>query len=93
MSKQWKLIAACAALGLLIAAFFVILVGILGSDDGTVYTAILVLCPPSLLAIPFSEAMREKSGFYVICLLIGFLNCGLYALIGAAIAGQLWKSD
>jgi hypothetical protein len=37
--------------------------------------------------------MREKSGFYVICLLIGFLNCGLYALIGAAIAGQLWKSD
>jgi hypothetical protein len=93
MSKQWKLIGGCAALGLLIAAFFFIFVGILGIVDGTLYTAMLVFCPPSLLAIPFSEAMRDKSGFYVICLLIGFLNSGLYALIGAAIAGQLWKSD
>jgi hypothetical protein len=93
MSKQWKLIAACAALGLLIAAFFFILVGLFGVVDGTFYTAMVVLCPPSLLAIPFSEVMKEKSGFYAICLLIGFLNSGLYALIGAAIAGQLWKSD
>ncbi len=93
MSKQWKLIGGCAAFGLLIAVFFFIFVGILGIVDGTLYTAMLVLCPPSLLAIPLSEAMRDKSGFYVICLLIGFLNSGLYALIGAAIAGQFWKSD
>jgi len=93
MSKQWKLIGVCAAVGLLVAAFFFIFVGILGIVDGTLYTAMLVLCPSSLLSIPFSEAMRDKSGFYVICLLIGFLNSGLYALIGAAIAGQLWKSD
>ncbi len=93
MSKQWKLIVGFAALGLLIAAFFFIFVGILGIVDGSVYTAMLVFCPPSLLAIPFSETMRDKSGFYVICLLIGFLNSGLYALIGALIAGQLWRSD
>ena len=72
MSKQWKLKVTCAALGLLIAAFFFIFVGMLGIVDGTFYTAMLVLCPPVLLAIPFSEAMRDKSGFYVICLLIGF---------------------
>ena len=93
MNKQWKLIGGCAALGMLIAAFFFIFVGILGIVDGTFYTAMLVLCPPSLLSIPFSEVMRNRSGFYAICLLIGFLNSALYAVIGAAIAGQLWKSD
>lgn len=93
MSKQWKLIAGCAALGLLTAAFFFIFVGVLGIVDGTLYTAMVIFCPPSLLSIPFSEAMKDKSGFYAICSLIGFLNSGLYAVIGAAIAGQLWKSE
>ena len=78
---------------MLIAAFFFVFVGILGIVDGTLYTAMLVLCPPSVLAIPFSEAMKDKGGLYAGCLLIGFLNSGLYAVIGAAIAGQLWKSD
>jgi hypothetical protein len=93
MSQQWKLIGGCAALGLLVAAFFFIFVGVLGIVDGTLYTAMLVLCPPSMLSIPFSEAMRDKSSFYAVCLLIGFLNSGLYAVIGAAIAGQLCKGD
>jgi hypothetical protein len=93
MSRQWKLIAACAAVGFLIAAFFFVFVGVLGAVEGTFYTAMVIFCPPSLLAIPFSEVMRDKGGFYAGCLLIGFLNSGLYAAIGAAIAGQLWKSD
>src|SRR5258708_1689271 len=88
MTKQRKLIAACGALGLLVAAFFIIFVGILGADDGTFLTGMVVFCPPSLLAIPLSDAMKGKSGFYVICLLFAFLNSGLYAVIGAAIAGQ-----
>jgi hypothetical protein len=53
----------------------------------------LVFCPPSLPVFPFSEAMKDKSVFYAICLLIGLLNSGLYALVGAAIAGQLRKRD
>ena len=65
MTKQWKLIAACAALGLLIAAFFFVFVGILGIVDGTLYTAMSVLCPPSVLSIPFSEAMKDKGGLHV----------------------------
>jgi hypothetical protein len=93
MSKQWKLIWGCAALGLVMAAFFIIFVGILGAEDGDLYDAMLVLCPPSLLTIPFSEVMKNKGGLYVVCLLIALLNSGLYAVIGAAIAGQLWKSD
>ena len=93
MNKQRKLIAGCAALGFLIAAFFFVFVGLLGIVDGTFYTAMVILCPPSLLSIPLSEAMKDKSGFYAICLLIGLLNSGLYAAIGAAIAGQIWKGD
>jgi len=77
MSKQWKLIWGCAALGLLIAAFFVIFVGIFGADNGDLYTPMLVLCPPSLLAIPFSEVMKNRGGLYAICLLIALLNSGL----------------
>lgn len=93
MSKRWKLIAGCAALGLLIAALFFVLVGVLGIVDGSLYTAMVVLRPLSLLCIPLSEAMKDKSGLYVICSLIGFLNSGLYAVIGAGIAGLLWKSS
>jgi hypothetical protein len=92
MSKQRKLIGGCAALGFLVAAFFSVFVGVLGADDRTFLTGMVLLCPPSLLAIPFSEAMKGK-GVYVIYLLIAFLNSGLYAVIGAAIAGQLWKSE
>ena len=93
MSKQWKLIAGCAALGLLVAAFFFIIVGILGDDDGTVLTAMVVSCPPSLLSIYLGDAMRDKNSFYAVCSLIALLNSGLYAVIGAAIAGQLWAPD
>jgi hypothetical protein len=93
MSKQWKFIAGCATVGFLVAVFFFIFVGVLGIVDGTFYTAMVIFCPASLLSIPFSEAMKDKSGFYAICLLIGFLNSGLYAVIGAAIAGQVWKPD
>jgi hypothetical protein len=93
MSDQWKLIGGFAAAGLLIAAFFFIFVGVLGVVDGTFYTAMLILCPPSLLSFPLSEAMKDRSGFYFVGLMIGLLNAGLYAVIGAAIAGQLRKSD
>jgi hypothetical protein len=92
MSKQWKLIAGCGALGFLVAAFFSVFVGVLGADDGTFLTGMVLFCPPYLLAIPLSEVMKGKSS-YVILLLIAFLNSGLYAAIGAAIAGQLWKSE
>ena len=87
MDKEWRLITGFAVLGFVVAAFFFIFVGVLGIVDGTLYDAMVVLCPPSLLSIPLSEAMKDKSGFYAICSLIGFLNSGLYAVIGAAVVG------
>jgi hypothetical protein len=87
------IVAACGALGLLVAAFFFIFVGVLGVVDGTFYTAMVVLCPPSLLSIPLSDMMKDRTSFYAISLLIGFLNSGLYALVGAAIAGYLGKGE
>jgi hypothetical protein len=87
VNKEWRLITGFAVFGLVVAAFFFILIGVLGIVDGTLYTAMVVLCPASLLSIPFSEAMKDKSGFYSICSLIVFLNSGLYAVIGAAVVG------
>lgn len=91
MSKRRRVAAACGVLGLLIALFFFIFVGVLGVVDGTLYTAMVVLCPPSLLSIPFGELMKEKTNFYVVSLLIGLLNCGLYASVGAAMAPYFEK--
>ena len=88
MNKQWKLISGCAPLGLLITGFLFVFVGVLGTVDGTLYTAMVILCPASMLSIPFSEAMKDKNGFYVICLSTGLLNSGLYAVVEAATQGS-----
>jgi hypothetical protein len=51
------------------------------------------VCPPSLLSIQFNEVMKDELGFYAMWLLIGAVNAGLYAIVGAAIAGLVWKTD
>ena len=93
MSKQWRLIVVCAAIGLAVTAviFLYVDLDLLGESDAGLYTAFAILCPPSLLCFPFSEVMKNKAGFYAIWLLIGLANAGLYAIVGAAIAGQRWK--
>ena len=58
-----------------------------GELDATLYAAFAILCPPSLLCIPFSEAMKDKGSFCAIWSLIGITNSGLYAVIGAAVVG------
>ena len=58
-----------------------------GEFDASLYTAFAILCPPSLLCIPFGEAMKDKGSFYAIWSLIGITNSGLYAVIGAAVVG------
>jgi len=37
--------------------------------------------------------MKNKGGFYGVWSLIGLVNAGLYAVIGAGVARLLWKSD
>ena len=92
MTKEWKLIAVFAAVGLLIAVSIFLYISRANYFDETLFTPFVIFCPPSLLCFPFSEVMKHESGLYIIWSLIGFLNSGLYALVGATIAG-LRKSN
>ena len=83
----------CAILGLVVAGLIVLYVDLSAEFDASLYTGFAILCPPSLLSIPFSEAMKNKGGFYGVWSLIGLVNAGLYAVIGAGVARLLWKSD
>jgi hypothetical protein len=93
MSKQWRLILVCAALGLGVTTLIVLYIDLSGEFDTGLYTTFAILCPPSLLCFPFSEVMKGRTGFYAIWSLIGLANSALYAIIGAAVAGQLRKPD
>jgi hypothetical protein len=79
-------------LGLAITALIVAYIDFSGVFDVPLYNAFVVLCPPSLLCIPYSEVMKDKSGFYFVWSFIGLVNSGLYAVIGAAVVG-LWKGS
>jgi hypothetical protein len=90
MDKDWKLITSLAVIGFVVAALIFLYLNLSGEFDATLYTAFAILCPPSLLCIPFNEAMKDKGTFYAIWSMIGIVNSGLYAVIGAAVVG-LWK--
>jgi len=67
------------------------------SPSPAVMLAFVVLCPPSLLWIPFSDATAGTSGFYFVWTFIGILNAALYAAVRALIvrittAGRAKKS-
>jgi len=74
-----------------VAAMIFLYIDLSGEFYAELYTGFAILCPPSLLCFPFSEVMKHRDGFYVSWLVIGLANAGLYAIIGAAIAGRLWK--
>lgn len=93
MGKQSRFILISAASGFGVTVLIASYIVISGQFDSDLYTAFVFFCPPSLLCFPFSEIVKHKAGFYVIWSLIGLANSGLYAIIGAAVAGQLWKSD
>ena len=80
MDKDWKLITGFAIFGLAVTAPIAYMASSAILD-------FVVFCPPILLSIPFSEVMKDKSGAYVIWPLIGLLDSGLYAAVGAAVVG------
>jgi hypothetical protein len=92
VDKDWRLITGCAVVGLVVAAVIFLYLDRSGEFDASLYTAFAILCPPSLLCIPFSEAMKDRSNLYAIWSLIGITNFGLYAAIGAAVVGLRKKS-
>jgi hypothetical protein len=92
VDKGWKLISGFAVAGLVVAALIFLYLYLSGEFDATLYTVFAVLCPPSLLCIPFSDAMKDRVAFYAIWSLIGLINSGLYAVVGATIVGLRKKS-
>jgi hypothetical protein len=85
VNKDWKLIAGFAVFGLAVT-------GPIAFLASSAILDFVVFCPPILLAIPFSEVMKDKGSAYVIWALIGLLNSALYAVVGAAVAGLRKKS-
>jgi len=79
-----------AMLGLAVTALFVVYQVIADlqsprSPSPAVMLTFVVLCPPSLLSLPFSDAEAGSNGFYFLWALIGILNAGLYAAVRALI--------
>jgi hypothetical protein len=97
MSKDWRSILRFALLGLAIAgAFF----GYFETDPPPASSmsfwtagASLVLCPGSLLFVTAFDIEPQTSAFVVMWLIIGLINVGLYAVIGAAYVGLRKKRD
>ncbi len=90
IDRQWRLISGFALLGLVIATFTGTFLK-LGLDDLNVLIPLAILCPPSLIVLHVSEIMNNNVGFFAMWLFIGIANAGLYAVVGAALAGLLTK--
>jgi hypothetical protein len=51
----------------------------------------VILCPPGLLTVPLFDIDAYTPGGAVLWLLIGLINSGWYAVIGAVVGRFLWK--
>jgi hypothetical protein len=56
------------------------------------WTAFMILCPPSLLSVPLIDVAPGSIDFVLLWLIIGLLNSALYAAIGAGIRKLFRKS-
>ena len=90
VNKGWHLIVGFAVFGLAITAVIVEHTDFSTAFDAPLPALFVILCPPSLLRIPYSAAMKDNGDFYVVWTFIGLLNSWFYAVVGAAIA-WLWK--
>lgn len=57
------------------------------------WTAFIVLCPPSLLSAPLIDVEPGSSGFTMMWLVIGLVNSGLYGAIGMVFGKLRWKPE
>ena len=54
---------------------------------------LVVLCPPSLLSLPFWETEPDTMPGIIIWAVIGLINAFLYGSIGALLAKRIWKQS
>jgi hypothetical protein len=97
LSKEWKTI-----LRFSLAGFFLGIVGGAGTLvpnlDSRLVAISVIVCPASLLAIPFSVWLFEAAevgtaGFYVLLTAIAVANAIVYSFIGAICVGLRKKPD
>jgi hypothetical protein len=55
--------------------------------------AFVILCPPSLLSLPFIDTEAGSDGFFLLWAIIGLLNAALYASVRALISRRFKKAD
>ena len=97
--KRRKLMFGCGMFGLAVAVIFWVYSAyqdysqpMNGSHFGL--TALLVvLCPPSVLSIPFGETEPDSIRGIVIWFVIGLINYAVYTGIGAILSKYIWKPD
>lgn len=53
----------------------------------------VILCPPSLLSLPFIDTEVGTNGFYILWVIVGALNGTLYACVRALVWRRLKKAD
>ena len=85
-----------AMLGLSITALFVVYQMLTEpgvSRDHVVMIGFVILCPPSLLSVPFVDIEVGTRAFYIMWTLIGILNAALYATIAALITRRKKSVD
>jgi len=97
LSKDWRIIFRFALLGLAIATVFF---GISETDPapGSSFAlwiggATLILCPGSLLFLTVFDIEPQTTGFAIMWVITGLINCAVYAVIGAAYVGLRKPSD
>lgn len=100
MPRLLKLIIRLAVLGLVLTIVIVAYLEFTNSTtspplSNPLAAVFVILCPPSLLSIPFIDAEPGTGGFYFLWSVIALINAALYGGIGATVGllRYLWKSN
>jgi len=98
MDKRRQLVVGLACLGFVVAGIFWAYSAFGYSEQmnlkkATLTIALVILCPPSLLSVPFWETEPDTVPGIVIWSVIGLINSALYAYIGTYLSKRIWKPD
>lgn len=59
--------------------------------NSTLWTAFMILCPPSVLSIPIIDVEPGSSDFAIMWSVIGLANSGFYGLVGMVFGRLRWR--
>ena len=96
--KRRRLIISFAVLGFVIAAVIWAYAELTDSSPPRpfnlpLWTAFMILCPPSFLTVLLIDVEPGSMDFAIIWAILGLMNSGLYAAIGAVVGRLRWKAS